>query len=95
MMENLFKQFEEWVIKWRDKISRDEFFRARLKLTFFYSLVAFVILLGASVLIYQVLISNIDDILGETLIDPASAAHIVARASEILEGRIKIGRAHV
>lgn len=88
MMEKLFKQLEGLVIKWKDKFTRDEFLRARLKLTFFYSLVAFIILLGASILIYQVLISNIDDILEETFVDPLTAQNIVLRAGEILEGRI-------
>ena len=42
-MEKLYKQFVESVTKWKNNHRKDDFFVARLRLTFYYSITAIVI----------------------------------------------------
>jgi len=87
IMEKLFKPFEELVIKWK-KISRDEFFIVRLRLTFYYSITAIIILGGSSFLLYQTILSNFSvSILADKRIDPFLSQIIIDRTQDILLNR--------
>lgn len=69
-MEPSFKQSVGSVINWKRNIQRDEFLIARVKLTFFYTLTATIILGAASVLLYKQLLSKFFESLHESHIDP-------------------------
>jgi two-component system sensor histidine kinase CiaH len=86
-MEKLYKQFAELVIKWKVKVKNDEFLKARIKLTFFYSLTATIILAGASFLLYKVLLVNLYESLKVDLVNPIIAHRILDRAQDILQVR--------
>ena len=57
-MQKLYKQFAGWVTRWKLNDRIDEFFVARLGLTFYYSITAIVILGGSSVSLYNMILSN-------------------------------------
>jgi signal transduction histidine kinase len=66
----------------------DEFFIARLRLTFYYSLTAIVILGGSSVVLYNIILSNLSQsILEESILDPQISQAIINRAQDILLSR--------
>jgi signal transduction histidine kinase len=62
-------------------LKNDEFFIARLKLTFFYSLTALVILAASSLILYNVLLINITESIGDDGID-RNITHIVLHRTE-------------
>jgi len=87
-MQKLYKQFEEWVTKWRNKLKPDEFFVARIRLTFYYSLTVIVILGGSSVILYNVILSNLtESITGNIFLDQKISQVIIDRAQDILVNR--------
>src|SRR3989344_4906529 len=66
----------------------DEFFIARLRLTFYYSLTAVIILGGSSILLYNTILSNFSQsILEEGILDPQLSKLIINRAQDILLSR--------
>lgn len=85
-MGKSFKQFVESVTKWKFSKS-DEFSRARLKLTFYYSMTAIVILGFASFILYNTILSNFTISVMENIIDPVIAKTIVDRAQDLLLNR--------
>lgn len=87
-MEKLYKQFVEWVTKWKTNSQKDEFFRARLRLTFYYSITAIIILGGSSILLYNTILSNLTESLSENIfINPDISKIIIDRAQDILLNR--------
>ena len=87
-MEKLSKQFAEWVIKWKENNVIDEFFTARLRLTFYYSLTAIIILGGSSIILYNMILSNFtQSISQERRIDSTISKIIIDRAQDILLNR--------
>lgn len=85
-MGKSFKQFVESVTKW--KFSKaDEFSRARLKLTFYYSITAIVILGFASLILYNTILTNFTFSIMENVIDGTIAQTIIDRAQDILLNR--------
>ncbi len=82
-MEKSYKPFAELVTK----LKHDEFFGARLKLTFFYALTALGILLISSVILYQALIANIQESVSEASLDPRIAQMVLDRAGDILQNK--------
>lgn len=87
-MEKLYKQLEELVIKWKADRKNDEFFAARLRLTFYYSITAIVILGSASITLYNTILSNFSQsILEEGILDPRISQVLIDRAQNILLNR--------
>jgi signal transduction histidine kinase len=87
-MEKLSKQFVELVTKWKINHRADEFFVARLRLTFYYSLTAIIILGSSSILLYNIILSNLSQsIREESILDPRIAQAIIDRTQDILLNR--------
>ena len=87
-MEEKYKQFVESVIRWKASRKSDEFLVARLKLTFYYSLTAFVILGGSSIILYNLILSNLaQSISSNIFLDPNISQTIIDRAQDILLNR--------
>ncbi len=85
-MEKLSKQFEGWVTKWKT----DSFLIARIKLTFFYFLTAFVILFSASLVLYRVFLFNITNSINEHVFDYNLARILIDKTQDILQTRLVI-----
>lgn len=87
-MQKLSKQFAELATKWKVNIKNDEFFVARLRLTFYYSITAIVILGGSSIILYNIILSNLAQSISENIfLDPAISQAIIDRAQDILLNR--------
>jgi len=87
-MEQSYKRFAEWVTRWKTNNLQDEFFKARLRLTFYYSLTAIIILGGSSIILYNTILSNLtQSILTDGRIDPFLSGIIIDRAQDILLNR--------
>ena len=87
-MQKLYKQFAEWVTKWKVKRKKDEFFIARLRLTFYYSITALIILGGSSILLYDNILANFtQSIWQERRLDPTLSQVIIDRTQDILLNR--------
>ena len=87
-MGKLFKQFVGLVTRWKITNKFDEFFVARLRLTFYYSVTAIVILGGSSVVLYNTILSNLTQSISDDLfLDPNTAQLIIGRAQGILFSR--------
>jgi len=65
----------------------DEFFIARIRLTFYYSVTAVVILGGSSVLLYNMIFSNLSQSIIESIPDPHIAEIVIDNAQDILFNR--------
>ncbi len=78
--KNFSKPFGEWVIN----LKNNSFFKARLKLTFFYIAVIFIILVIFSIILYFSFINNIEeDIEGDFADNQAQVAVILKVASQL------------
>jgi len=87
-MEKSYKQFAEWATKWKANNRIDDFFIARLRLTFYYFITAVVILGGSSILLYNMILSNLSQsIWEESILDPQVSQAIIDRAQDILLNR--------
>lgn len=87
-MEKLYKQSAGLVTKWKAKHKADEFFVARLRLTFYYFLTALVILGSSSIVLYNTILSNLSQsIWEESILDPQISQAIIDRAQDILLNR--------
>lgn len=86
-MEKLYKQFVELVTKWKISCKPDDFFVARLRLTFYYSITAIVILGGSSILLYDTILSNLSQSIRENMLNPYISQLIIDRAQDILLNR--------
>ncbi len=88
-MEKLFKQLEGLVTEWKTNNKPDDFFIARLKLTFYYSITAMVILGGSSIVLYNTILSNLAQSISENIffLDPRVAESIIDKARDILLNR--------
>ena len=85
-MEKLYKQFVALVTKWKID-TFDEFFVARLRLAFYYSVTTIVILGGSSIILYNAILYNLTQ---STLIrgfDPVVSQAIINDAQDILFDR--------
>lgn len=88
MIQKLYKQFVGWVIKWKENSKNDELLVARLKLTFYYSITAVVILGSSSVILYNTILSNLARSISDNIfLNPEIAQAIVDRAQDILLNR--------
>jgi len=75
-------------IKWKLNLKRDEFLIARLKLTLYYSLTAMVILVASSVLLYEVIFSNLTQSIRDNMFLTGNIAQsIIDKAQDILLNR--------
>ncbi len=87
-IQNLYKQFEAWGIKWKTNNTFDEFFIARVRLTCYYTLTAVIILGGSSFALYNTILSNFSQtILEEGVLNPLVARELIDRAQDILINR--------
>lgn len=87
-MQKLSKQFAESVTKWKANNKNDEFLVARLKLTFYYSITALVILGGSSVILYNTILSNFTQSISENIFLSGDIAQaILDKARDILVNR--------
>jgi signal transduction histidine kinase len=87
-MQKLSKLFAESAIRWKTSHKADEFFIARLRLTFFYFITAVVILGGASFALYNTILSNFTQSISENIfLDPNVSKAIIDRAQDILLNR--------
>ena len=87
-MAQLYKRFVEWAIRWITNSLKDEFFKARLRLTFYYSLTAIIILGGSSIILYNTILSNLtESIMADRRFDPFLSGIIIDRAQDILLNR--------
>jgi len=87
IIQKLYKQFVELVTKWKVGNNTDEFFWARIRLTFYYSLTAVVILGGSSIMLYNTILSNLSTSIWDTVPDDTIAQAIADRAQDILLNR--------
>lgn len=86
--QELLKQSEGSVTKWKVNLRRDDFFVARLRLTFYYSITAIVILGGSSIVLYNIILSNLTQSISENIfLNPDVAQAIINRAQDILLNR--------
>ncbi|MFA6301280.1 MAG: HAMP domain-containing sensor histidine kinase [Candidatus Paceibacterota bacterium] len=87
-MQKLLRQLGEWATKWRVNYIEDEFFIARVRLTFYYTVTAIVILGGSSILLYNAILSNLADSLAANIfLSPSVSQSILDRAQDILLNR--------
>lgn len=86
-MQKLYRQLEVWVTKWKADNKIDEFFIARLRLTFYYTITAIVILGGSSIILYNAILSNLSQSILESTLNPLISQGIIARAEAILFNR--------
>jgi signal transduction histidine kinase len=86
-MQKLFKQFAEWVTRWRLNDRIDDFFAARLGLTLYYLITAIVILGGSSIITYNAILSNFTESILEKGFEPYISQAIIADAQSILLDR--------
>lgn len=87
-MEKLFKQFAESVTRWKVSQIRDEFFVARLRLTFYYSIMAIIILGGSSIILYNTILYNLTQSISENIfLDSDISQAIIDSAQDILLNR--------
>ena len=87
-MQKLLRQLGEWATKWRVKYIDDEFFVARVRLTFYYTVTAIVILGGSSILLYNAILFNLADSLAANIfLSPSVSQSILDRAQDILLNR--------
>ena len=86
-MQKLYKQFVESATRWITNSRNDEFLVPRLKLTFYYSITAIVILGGSSFILYSAILSNFTQSILENVLDPNLAQAIIDRAQDILLNR--------
>ena len=88
MMQKLYKQFVESVTKWKINNKIDAFFVARLRLTFYYSITAVVILGGSSIILYNTILSNLtESIMNNIFLNPDISSLIIDKAQDILLNR--------
>ncbi|MEI6280410.1 MAG: HAMP domain-containing sensor histidine kinase [bacterium] len=86
-MQKLYKQLEELVIKWKVNHRTNEFFIARLRLTFYYFITAIVILGGSSIILYNTILSNLTQSILEKEINPDISQIIIGNAQDIISDR--------
>lgn len=86
-MEKLYKQFVESVTKWEINNRIDEFFEARLGLTFYYLITAIVILGGSSIITYNAILTNLRESIIDRRFDPNITQLILSDARSILLNR--------
>lgn len=86
IMENIYKQFEVLVTKWR----RDILLRARVKLTAAYVAVSAVLLTIFSYLLYGALLSRLEESINEDVLNLVSQKIFFERASDALQSQILI-----
>lgn len=86
-MQKLLKQFAESVTRWKTN-KFDEFFVARIRLTFYYSLTVIIILGVSSALLYNTILSNLtQSILDNVFLDVSTSELIIERTEDILWNR--------
>jgi len=87
IIQKLYRQFVVLVTKWEVNKKIDEFLIARLRLTFYYSITAIVILGGSSVMLYNTILSNLTKSIIESKLDPYISKIIIDKAHDILLNR--------
>lgn len=87
-MEKLFKQLEDWVTRSRNKLDKDAFLKARIRLTLIYTSVAAFILSIFSYLLYGSLVAQLYDSIQDKIFDPHLRRVFLNRAQDIIQSRI-------
>jgi signal transduction histidine kinase len=78
----------ESVTRWKINNKFDDFLVARLKLALYYSITAFVILGGSSILLYNTILSNLTQSISENIfLNPQISKAIIEKARDILLNR--------
>ncbi|MEI6581078.1 MAG: HAMP domain-containing sensor histidine kinase [bacterium] len=86
-MQKLYKRFVGLVTKWKISPKEDEFFIARLRLTFYYFITALIILGGSSLVLYNTILSNLTRSILEGGFDQGISQIIIDNAQDILLNR--------
>ncbi len=86
-MQKLYKQFVESVTKWEIRHKIDEFFVARARLTFYYSITTIVILGAFSFITYNALLTNLTQSILESDLDSNISQLIIDNTQDILLNR--------
>ena len=84
IIQKLYKQFVELVTKWKINNKSDAFFKARIKLTFYYFITAVVILGGSSIILYNTILTNLSDSVWNNIPDPSISQVVIDIAQDIL-----------
>lgn len=87
IMQKLYKQFAGLATKLKVNRRVDEFFIARIRLTFYYSITAIVILGSSSLVIYNTILSNFTESIMMRGLDPDLSQAIIIDARDILFDR--------
>jgi signal transduction histidine kinase len=77
----------ELVTKWKISIKNDEFFGARIELTFYYSITAVIILGGTSIILYNTILNNFTHSVLEMRINPIISQLVIDQAKNVLLDR--------
>ncbi len=85
-MEPLSKQFEALATSWK----RDLLFRARIKLTFIYTMVAAFLLAVFSYILYGQLLSRLQDSIDDKVVNPIARELFFQRAADAIQSQILI-----
>ena len=86
-MQKLYKQFVELVTKLKGNYKPDEFFVARLRLTFYYSITVVIILASSSFALYNTILANLSRSIGEKEFDLDISQALITNARDILLDR--------
>lgn len=87
-MEKLFKQYEGWVTKFSNKLEKDAFLKARIRLTLIYTGTAAFILGVFSYILYGSLVAQLYDSIQDKIFDPKLRHLFLDRAQDIIQSRI-------
>ncbi len=90
-MENLYKQFAEWVTRWELKLRRDEFLTTRIRLTVLYTGLSVIFLVAFSFVLYNSLFSRLAQSAQETILDQTVREAVLAKAEDIIKNLIFLG----
>lgn len=87
-MEKLSKQSGDWVTRFSNKLEKDAFLKARIRLTIIYTATATFILSIFSYVLYGSLVAQISDSVQDKIFDPYLRRIFLDRARDIIQSRI-------
>ena len=81
-MENLYRRLGESVTKWKFKVLNDEFLVTRIRLTALYTILSVIFLCAFSVVLYESLVSRLDDSVQQAVLDPGVRAVVANQTGD-------------
>jgi signal transduction histidine kinase len=90
-MENLYRRLGESVTKWKFKVLNDEFLVTRIRLTALYTILSVIFLCAFSVVLYESLVSRLDDSVQQAVLDPGVRAVVANQTAAIIQNLILLG----